>query len=153
PWRRTDMPRSLTWMDRLRIWRAVWTVDILTSDLPHRQQRALVRELRANVRSAAAEVGAAEAVRQLGSPRALARGYLEAQFGETGPRPSIFRGLVWLTVVDILFLTAFIGSFNGFLAGVKAADAHASGTYAYHTYAYHVLMVSQDATFVNGEVS
>ena len=40
------MSNTLTLVDRLRIERVVWTVDLLVSDLPHRSQRAIRRELR-----------------------------------------------------------------------------------------------------------
>ena len=59
------MTHDLTFTDRLRIERAVWTLDGRLQDLPRTSRVAKRRELRANLRAAATDVGTAEAVRRL----------------------------------------------------------------------------------------
>jgi hypothetical protein len=125
------MPNTLTLVDRLRIERVVWTVDFLVSDLPRRSQRAVRRDLRANLRAAAAEAGTSEAVRRLGSLRRLAAGYLDAEYGEEGPRPRWLKGLAWGIAVEMFVLGIASVSLQAFIDGVLAADRHASGTYTW----------------------
>jgi hypothetical protein len=59
------MADALTWIDRLRIERAVWTLDQRLYDLPRKARIARRRELRENLRTAAQDVGVAAAVRNL----------------------------------------------------------------------------------------
>jgi hypothetical protein len=125
------MSNTLTLVDRLRIKRVVWTVDFLVSDLPTRSQRAVRRELRGNLRAAAAEAGASEAVRRLGSIRRLAAGYLDAEYGEDGLRPRWLSGLAWAIAVEALFLGITFAGYSAFTDGVLAVNRHASGTYAW----------------------
>lgn len=75
------MNRPMTLVDRLRIERVLWTVDILIYDIRTRGRRTIRRELRANLQAAAQEMGAGAAIWQLGPLRRLARGYLDAQYG------------------------------------------------------------------------
>jgi hypothetical protein len=125
------MSNSLPLVDRLRIERVVWTVDILVSDLPGRSQRAVRNELRDNLRAAAAEGGVSAAVRGLGSLRRLAAGYLDAEYGENGPRPRWLNGLTWAITLYLFFLgIMFVGN-DAFIDGVLAANPHATGTYTW----------------------
>jgi len=144
------MAPALSWTDRLHIERAVWTVDVLISALPAKTQRAILRELRANLNSAAAEVGAAEAVRRLGGLRRLARGYLDVEFGDNGPRPSWLRGLFWALAAELLPVMLAFLTLQAFMDGVIAADAHASGTYTWHALA--PVFPSEEVTYEHGDL-
>jgi hypothetical protein len=56
------MTHTVSWTDRLRLERAVWTLDARLQDLPRRSRVAKRRELRNNLSDAAADVGATEAL-------------------------------------------------------------------------------------------
>ena len=90
------MPRPVSWLDRLRIERLVWSLDQYLYDLPRASRIATRREVRQNVLAAAHDVGAAEAIRRVGSSRRLADDYLSAELGDE-PRPS------WLAAALFLF--------------------------------------------------
>lgn len=139
------MSTSLTWTDRLRVARAVWTLDVLVQALPGRRRKAIRDELRANLTAAAGEVGAADAVRHVGSLRALATGYLDAEYGPHGPRPRWLSALWWaLSVEAVLLALTFVGH-AAFIAGVEAADPTPSGTYTWD--ALRLLGVVGDVTY------
>jgi hypothetical protein len=89
--------RPMTLVDRVRIERVLWTVDFLIHDIRTRGRRTIRRELRANLQAAAQERGAAAAIRQLGSLRVLARGYLDAQYGEGALQPRWLAALWWFS--------------------------------------------------------
>ncbi|QMU70627.1 hypothetical protein [Streptacidiphilus sp. P02-A3a] len=84
------MPHTVTWLDRLRVERLLWSLDQRLYDLPRRTRIAHRREVRANLLAAAAEVGAAEALRRLGGARELAAQYLDADGSYT------WGGVTWL---------------------------------------------------------
>jgi hypothetical protein len=120
---------SLTLPDRLRIERAVWTLNGYIDDLPYRSKRARRHETRANLYAAAADVGVAEAIRGLGDLRQLAAGYLAAEYGETGPRPSYTAGLVCVILVNVAAVALVEVGESAFTAGLLAADPDISGTF------------------------
>lgn len=122
------MSKRLSIAERLRVERAVWTVDAYVQSLPSRARRAIRRELRANLRASAAEVGARTAIRNLGSLRRLAVGYLEAEYGEGRPRPQLLKGIAWGSVASLVLLVALIVGYESFLAGLDASTS-APGTY------------------------
>jgi hypothetical protein len=124
------MPTPLNVVDWLRIERAVWTVDTYIQGLPSRSRVAVRRELRNNLRSSAAEVGAPEALRALGSLRRLALGYLDAEYGEGRPRPEILKGVFWTTAYDFAVVAAMIYGYESFLAGLETGGAE-PGTYVW----------------------
>jgi hypothetical protein len=126
------MPTTPSLIDRLRIERAVWTVDTYVQSLPSRSRRAVRRELRNNLRSSAAQVGARDAIRGLGSLRRLSLGYLEAEYGEGRPRPDFLKGVFWAAAVDFVIAAAIVISFESFMDGLEAGGAGA-GTYAWST--------------------
>lgn len=73
------MSSTLSPTDR---WRRFWylqSVALWLDPMPGRRRRAVVRELRSNLDSAAADVGLAAALGDLGSPRGLARKYLDTE--------------------------------------------------------------------------
>ncbi|MEU0989047.1 hypothetical protein [Streptomyces sp. NPDC005953] len=115
--------------DRLRIERAVWTLDSHLDNLPLRSKRAKRRETRANLHAAAADVGTAEAIRRLGNLRSLAAGYLAAEYGEHGPRPSYTMGAIWLIMVHVIAGLLAVAGKAAFTAGVRAAKPQATGDF------------------------
>jgi hypothetical protein len=144
------MAKTVTPIDHLRIERVVWTVGILVLDLPGRSQRAVRRELRDNLRAAAAEAGATEAVRGLGSLRRLAAGYLDAEYGEGGPRPRWLNGLAWAAIADLFVLGIMFVGWGAFIDGIVAASPHAGGTYSWSVLGGWIL--GGTVTMVDGRV-
>ncbi len=84
------MPHAVTWLDRARVERVVWVLDQRLYDLPRASRIAIRREVRQNLLSAARDVGARAAIKQLGATAELASEYLTGEYGD-GPRHS------WLT--------------------------------------------------------
>ncbi|NUR29614.1 MAG: hypothetical protein HOV83_27830 [Catenulispora sp.] len=100
------MPHTLTALDRIRIECRVWALDQRLYDLPRKSRISRRREVRANLYEAAADHGAREALRRVGSSLALAREYRGAEFGD-GPHHSwlaaaYFAGLTPLALNFIL---------------------------------------------------
>jgi hypothetical protein len=124
--------RPMTLVDRLRIERVLWTVDILIYDIRTRGRRTIRRELRANLQAAAQEMGAGAAIWQLGPLRRLARGYLDAQYGRVpfsrAGWPRSGGAFVFTVFVEALI---FVG-LSAFLAGVQAGDPAAHRTYVWN---------------------
>lgn len=118
---------ALTFIDRLRIARAVWTVDAYLSPLPTRRQREIRRELRDNLSASAAQIGAKAAVRNLGSLRRLSYEYLSAEY-RGRPWPSPFKGAAWMIVTAAFLLTAWTVAVDSYGDGLAAAGAP-PGTY------------------------
>jgi hypothetical protein len=116
-------------LDRLRIERAVQMVDLWLGDLPRARRRAVRKELRADLLASAEEVGPREAVHRLGPLRRMAAGYLDAEFGDVGPRPNWIRGMVWAVAVELGLLVAMFAGMNGYSTALDAAKA--SGTYVW----------------------
>lgn len=139
------MGTTVTWIDRLRIERAVWTLDVLVQGLPGRTRKAIRQEMRANLRAATNEVGAAQAVRRLGSLRRLATDYLEAEYGQGRPRPRWLSAMFWVLAVEIVLLGFTFVGHSAFVAGVEAANPHPSGTYSWNS--LQLLGVEGDVTY------
>ncbi|MFC1420022.1 hypothetical protein [Streptacidiphilus cavernicola] len=124
------MPHTVSWYDRLRVERVVWSLDQRLYDLPRHTRIAHRREVRANLLTAAAEVGAAEALHRLGSARELAAQYRDAEFGE-GPRHS------WLAAAVFAFTTPLVLNFflseaaNAYEQAITATGTHADGSYTW----------------------
>lgn len=119
----------LSIIDRLRIERAVWTVDTYLSGLPGRRRRAIRRELRTNLRASAAQAGVVAAIRDLGSLRRLSIDYLNAEY-RGGPWPSMLRGIVWVVTVELVLLAVAFAQLAAYADGLVAGDA-GPGTYAW----------------------
>ncbi|ADP81723.1 hypothetical protein [Pseudofrankia inefficax] len=135
-------------LDRLRIERAVWAVDARLQDLPRRSRIARRRELRANLLDSAEDVGARQAVRQLGDLRVLAAGFLAAEYGELTPRPS------WTATVATLFLVEAVMTLlehtgrAAFDAGITTTTPRATGTFHWTGVPY--LISDETFAYVNG---
>jgi hypothetical protein len=140
---------GLRLVDRLRIERAVWTLNAHLDNLPDRAKRSRRRETRANLYAAAADVGAAEAVRGRGNLRRLAAEYLTAEYGETGPRPSYGGAVVGVLVVQVAASAFLQGGTSAFVAGVLAAAPDATGTFQWSGIPYLTDPVT--LTIVDGE--
>lgn len=126
PTRTTEM--TMRPIDRLRVERAVWTLDAYLADLPRRSRVAQRREVRANLRAAADDVGTTEALRRLGSLRRLAAGYLAAEFGES--RPPVWKaGAAWLLLAVLVLDELVAAGQAAYGDGVRAANPHAAGTF------------------------
>jgi hypothetical protein len=142
------MPETITRADRLRIEWALWRLNAHLQDLPARTRRAVRRELRANLRGSAAELGAAAAIERLGNLHKLAIGYLEAEYADR-PQPRWLIGLCWALAVELVILcSAFVGQF-AFMDGVEAGNAHPNGTFVWNGLAF--LGVGGDVTYTGGE--
>ncbi|MEU5402728.1 hypothetical protein ABZ348_25905 [Streptomyces sp. NPDC005963] len=139
---------ELTRADRLRIERAVWALNSHLGDLPIRSKRARRRETRANLHAAAADIGAIEAVRGLGDLRSHAAGYLAAEYGEHGPRPSYTMGTIWLIMVHVVAGLLAVGGKAAFTAGVRAAKPHATGDFQWP--GVHYVINEATITFRDG---
>ncbi|MDU9001823.1 hypothetical protein [Streptomyces mirabilis] len=130
------MPPTLTLTDRLRIERTVLLLDTHLSDLPRRSRLAKRREVRANLRDAAADVGTAEALRRLGEPRRLAAGYLAAEYGDVAPRPSWTAALLCAAVTMGVAQALVEAATASYRSGLLAADPHLQGTVHWHGLSY-----------------
>ncbi len=145
------MTRTLTWADRLRIERAVWTLDTYLTDLPRKSRVTQRREVRTNLRAAADDVGTAEALRRLGNLRRLAAGYLAAEYGEWQPRPEWKTGAACMLLAVLLMTKLVAVGQTAFGDGIRAVDPHASGTFHWHGFTY--LNQETTYTFVDGRYS
>jgi hypothetical protein len=145
------MTHALTLIDRLRLERTVWTFDARIQDLPRKSRIARRRELRQNLQAAAEEVGARQAIRQLGDLRGLAVGYLTAEYGDASRRPSWTTVAVWIAVVDLGMLFVDHVAAAAFRSGVAAATPHATGTF--HWPGVHYLISPATFTFTDGRAT
>ena len=144
------MPHTVTWLGRLRIERLVWTLDQQLYDLPSHSRVAKRREVRANLLTAAQDVGTAEALRRLGGSRRLAAEYLAAELGE-GPRHS-WIAAAWFGATVPLLLNFFLSeAASAYQQAVTAVDPHAAGTYTWSGVSY--LQSAVTYTFDQGQGS
>ena len=129
------MPQTVGALDRLRIERYVWSVDQQIYDLPLASRIAKRRELRANLLSAAADVGTGAALGRLGSSRRLALDYLDAEFGGR-PRPA------WITAAYVAGLGPLVLNYvlseaaNAYQDAIVQTNPHATGSYTWHGIEY-----------------
>lgn len=106
-------------LDRLRITVAVWWYGTWLDlhNVPGRRRRELRRDLRANLREAAASKGAAAAVRDLGGVRRLA-----AEMAAANPRPRWAAAAIFGFTAGMLVLLAELFAALNFASGAEAAD-------------------------------
>ena len=143
------MSGTLSWTDRLRIERAVWTLNNGLQTLPLRSQAAKRRELRVNLRAASADVGTKEAVRRLGNVRTMAADYVTAEYG--GPGPSWWAAICVLLPAFVLMFWFSNARIDAFKGGVIAANPHATGLFHWHGVAF--VFTDATFTFVNGKAT
>ena len=143
------MSGTLIWTDRLRIERAVWTLDSYLQNLPWRSRVAKRRELRVNLRSASADVGTKEALRRLGNVRTIAADYIVAEYG--GPGPSWWAAIFVLLPGFWFMFWLSNARIDAFKGGVIAANPHATGLFHWHGVAY--VFTDATFTFVNGKAT
>ncbi|CAN0448950.1 unnamed protein product [Phaeothamnion confervicola] len=129
------MTNHVSLVDRLRIERAVWTLDQRLYDLPRRVRIAHRRDVRANLLAAASDVGTRTALANLGDQRRLADEYLTAEFGD-GPRASLIAAAVFFLTAQLLFTSMLSEAANAFGAGIRAANPDATGTFSWHGVPY-----------------
>ena len=139
---------TLTWPDRLRLEQSVWAVDRLLQDLPRKSRVAKRRELRDNLRSAAEDVGAAVAVRQLGDRKQLAAGYLTAEYGDRQARPSWTKAAAAAVLYYVLLSWLLEAGSSAFRAGILTGQPRATGSFAWNGIPY--LLDHVAFTFSNG---
>lgn len=121
------MTQQLRIADRFRIERVVWNLDQRIYDLPWRRRIAIRREVRENLRTAAADVGAQRAVSNIGSVAELATGYLDAQLGGR-PRPSWLAASVFVFTALLVLQSVLTDAANAYADGVHTANPAFSGT-------------------------
>jgi hypothetical protein len=128
------MPDKLTMFDRIRIERLVWTLDQRLYDLPRASRIAKRREVRANLLEAAADQGARQALRRIGSSSTLAREYLGAEFGDR-PHHSWIAAAYFAALVPLLLNFALAEAANAYAQGLTAGRA-ADGTHVWSGISY-----------------
>jgi hypothetical protein len=141
------MPHAVTWIDRLRIERAVWALDQRLYDLPRKSRVAKRREVRENLVTAAHDIGTSDALSHLGNSRQLAAGYLSAEFGD-GPRPYWVGAATFALTAQVLFTWLLGEATSAFREGITAANPHATGTFTWSGIRY--LQDTVTYTFANG---
>ena len=142
------MPHTLTWLDRLRIERAVWALDQRLYDLPRGSRIAKRREVRDNLRTAAVDIGPSEALHNLGKSRQLAAEYISAEFGDE-PRPSWMAAALCLLTGQLVLTSLLSEAAQAFGAGLTAANPAATGTFTWSGISY--LQSTVTYTMVNGQ--
>ncbi|HEV7760618.1 MAG TPA: hypothetical protein VGO78_16555 [Acidimicrobiales bacterium] len=145
-----DVAHPVTWIDRLRIERAVWSLDQRLYDLPRRSRIAKRREVRANLLTATHDVGATEALAHLGTSSRLAADYLSAELGDE-PRPSWWAAAVFLLTGQLVLTALLNEAATAFADGIAAADPQATGTFTWSGIRY--LQDTVTYTFVDGRSS
>ena len=141
------MAHPVSWRDRARIERVVWALDQRLYDLPRASRIATRREVRQNLITAAHDVGAGAALKQLGGTGELAAEYLTAEYGD-GPRHSWIAACVVLAGLPLILIALLGDAALGFGHGLTAANPHATGTYAWD--GVSLLQTRVTYTLVNG---
>ena len=141
------MSHPVTWLDRVRVERVVWTLDQRLYDLPRASRIAIRNEVRQNLLSAARDVGAGAAIKQLGGTGELASEYLAAEYG-AGPRHSWIAACVFLAGCPLLLMALLGEAALGFGHGITITEPHATGTFAWD--GVSLLQTRVTYTFING---
>jgi hypothetical protein len=144
------MPSTVTWIDRLRIERVVWSLDQRLYDLPRKSRIARRREVRESLLTAARDIGTADALRNLGNSRQLAAEYRSAEFGDEA-RPSWIAAGIFLMTSQLLFTSLLSEAAMAFGDGITAANPNATGTFTWSGIRY--LQDTVTYTFANGKGS
>ncbi len=141
------MTQQLNIADRLRIARVVWLLDQRIYEPPRRRRIAIRHEVRENLRTATADVGATHAIRNIGSVGELASGYLDAQFGGRS-RPSWLAAAVFVFTTLLFLQSILTDAANAFARGVLTANPAYSGTL--HWGGVHLLQTDVAVTLSGG---
>ena len=141
------MPHNVSWFDRVRIERVVWMLDQRLYDLPRRSRIDKRREVRANLRAAASDIGTREALARLGNSRELATEYLTAEFGD-GPRPSWIAASLFFFIGLLVGTSLFTDAAIAYSDGILAANPNATGTFTWNGIDY--LQTPVQYTYVDG---
>jgi hypothetical protein len=143
------MTETFTWTDRIRVERAVWTLDHYLQNLPRKSRVAKRRELRVNLRAASADVGAEEALRRLGNVRTIAAEYVVVEYGGPGPSWLVAICVMWPAFALMFWLSnARIDAFrNGAIA------AHPGLTGIFHMTGIAYVLTNDTFTFVHGKAT
>ncbi|HVS47662.1 MAG TPA: hypothetical protein VHJ99_02025 [Candidatus Dormibacteraeota bacterium] len=121
------MNRTLPLKDRLRIELVVRRLDyVLDGRVPMARRRQIRSELRSNLIEAAQQVGAAQAIEQLGDLKALAHSYLELYRGRFDFQAGSWAAVATYAAIQLLAIILLLA----FHAGVAAGGAHA-GSYSF----------------------
>jgi hypothetical protein len=120
------MSQAISTLDRLRIERAVWSLDSRLQDISWRSRVAKRRELRANLLDASADVGTAEALRRVGSIPRLAAEYLSVEYGHWTRRPHWLAMVAWLLLGYVALTLLLDATSSAFIDGVLAVNPHMS---------------------------
>ena len=148
------MPNDINLLDRLRIERAVWSLDQRLYDLPRKTRIERRRELRNNILDAARDADTSSALRDVGDSATLAAEYLDAELGH-GPRHSWMAAGVFLLTSALLLTSFFFDAADAFGDGILAGDPTATGTFTWpgisHLQSAVTYTVSEGAhTFAGG---
>ena len=122
------MSRSLSWIDRIRIERLVWTLDQRLYDLPYRSRIARRREVRQDLLAAARDVGTTRALRRLGSSYQLAEEYLTAHYG-AHPRHSWIAAAYVAALLPLVLNFFMSEAMSGDRAAITSVSPHVTGTF------------------------
>ena len=141
------MSHTVTWIDRLRIERAVWSLDQRLYDLPRKSRIAKRREVRENLLTAAHDIGTRTALSHLGDSRQLAAEYLSAEFGNEA-RPAWIAAATFFLTGQLVFTSLLSEAASAFGDGITAADPNATGTFTWSGIGY--LQDTVTYTYVNG---
>jgi len=141
------MTHILTWVDRLRIERVVWTLDQRLYDLPRQSRIAKRREVRESLYAATADLGIRSALRNLGNSRRLAAEYRAAEFGDEA-RPAWLAAAVFLFTGQLVFTSLLSEAALAFGDGIRAAHPGVTGTFTWAGIRY--LQDTVTYTFVDG---
>jgi hypothetical protein len=144
------MPHTVTWIDRLRIERVVWTLDQRLYDLPRKSRIAKRREVRQNLLTAVMDIGIVDALRNLGDSRRLAAEYRAAEFGDEA-RPSWITAAVFLLTGQLVLTSLLSEAALAFGDGITAANPHATGTFTWSGIRY--LQDTVTYSFLDGKGS
>jgi hypothetical protein len=125
------MPNDLHWQDKIRIERFVRTFDGHLADLPRKLRSSHRAELRTNLTAASADGGSRSAISRMGSPRALASGYLDAEYGEAGRRPLLVAAATWAVCAYLLTYWLLETGTSAFADGLESADPHIAGEHVW----------------------
>jgi glycerol-3-phosphate acyltransferase PlsY len=109
---------DLSFWQKARIEWAVQRIDlVLDGRVPRARRKQIRDELRSNLTEAVRQVGAEQAVRQLGDLRTLARSYLELYRGRWDFRAGSWAVIFTYAAIEVVSLAIWLAFSTGVLAG------------------------------------